>query len=228
MYEKYNFTLIKTGATCFNGLTEAEFEKLIKNKQQISFKKGEVVMKQGALSASVIFILNGVIKIYLEGPNNKSTNMQLCASGSFISLSALFNNRVNLFSAMALSDTDVCIIDTNTLSEIILTNPKFGFDLIKKYSETENYFFELLYNHLYKQMQGKIANTLLYLSQPQFIDENVFDHLTRKDIAEFASITPENTIRVLKSFEQEKIISLRNKNITILDVNKLKHICKIG
>jgi CRP/FNR family transcriptional regulator len=77
-------------------------------------------------------------------------------------------------------------------------------------------------------MRGKLASSLLYLSQEEFAGENVFDFLTRQDIADFASISVESAIKFLKEFEKEEIVSLNGKKIHILNALKLEQISKAG
>lgn len=73
-----------------------------------------------------------------------------------------------------------------------------------------------------------MADALLYLSSKEFVKENIFEYLSRKDIAEFASITTENAIRILKSFEKEGIITLTSKHIKVINCEQLQYICQIG
>lgn len=225
---RYQFPMLETGATCFASLPEEQLQQLIDNKQQLSFSKGDMLMKQGGLATTVMFVLKGLVKEYIEGPNGKSTNLRMLAPGDFLSLSGLFNNKRNNYSAIAVTNVRVCIIDGHFLSDLIKANSDFGMELIKRYSQTENHFFTLLSNHLYKQMNGKMADTLLYLSEPEFLQEDVFQNLTRKDIAEFAAVTTENAIRVLKSFEGEGLIALNDKRIEILNRDALERISQFG
>ncbi|MGL4992545.1 MAG: Crp/Fnr family transcriptional regulator [Bacteroidales bacterium] len=224
----YKFPMLDAGAKCFTALPEDQLNKLIDNKQQLYYNKGDMLIKQGGLATTVMFVLKGLIKEYIEGPNGKSTNLRIISSGEFISLSGLFNSKINNYSAMALTDVQVCVIDGRFLSEVILSNNEFGMGLIMRYSQTETHFFTLLRNHLYKQMNGKMADAILYLSAPEYIKENIFTHLSRKDLAEFAAITTENAIRIIKSFEREGFISLRDKNVEILNREALERISQFG
>jgi CRP/FNR family transcriptional regulator len=77
-------------------------------------------------------------------------------------------------------------------------------------------------------MRGKLASALLYLSQPEFLEEEVFQHLTRQDIGDFASISAESTIKFLKEFEKEGILSLSGKEVIISDLKILTEISHKG
>jgi CRP/FNR family transcriptional regulator len=77
-------------------------------------------------------------------------------------------------------------------------------------------------------MRGKLASALLYLSQEEFLEENIFEYLSRQDIADFASISTESAIKFLKEFEKEKILRLNGKDIVILNSEKLEQMSKNG
>ena len=77
-------------------------------------------------------------------------------------------------------------------------------------------------------MRGKLASALLYLSQEEFVKKNIFELLMRQDIADFASISAESAIKLLKEFEKEQIIILNGRNIHINDAAQLHNISKNG
>jgi len=81
---------------------------------------------------------------------------------------------------------------------------------------------------VYKQMNGRLADTLLYLGSVTFRHENVFAFLSRKDVADFAGLSTESTVKLLKSFEKDGMISLEEKDIVIRDADALKLISKRG
>ena len=87
---------------------------------------------------------------------------------------------------------------------------------------------ELVASMSYKQMRGKLATALLYLDSDLLRSEEVFNYLTRQDIADFASISVESVIKFLKEFEKEGILSLAGKDIVITDPQRLTEISATG
>ncbi len=57
-------------------------------------------------------------------------------------------------------------------------------------------------------MNGRLAYTLLYLGSENFNGESIFTHLSRKDIADFAGISTESTVKLLKIFEKDSGLDL--------------------
>jgi CRP/FNR family transcriptional regulator len=53
-------------------------------------------------------------------------------------------------------------------------------------------------------------------------------NLTRKELAELTSLTPESVIRILSKFKNDNLIQIDGKMIKILDMEKLKQISDYG
>lgn len=216
------------GSDDFEHLFPEELKILEKNKTQITYLKGETIFKQGAFAPYVIYVVKGLIKVYLQTGYEKQINISLAQSGDFLAFSSIFGENIHTYSTQAIKDSVICMIEKESLKEILLQNPKFALQITSKNYHNERHLFEIIKNVSYKQMRGKLASSLLYLSQDEFIKEDIFKNLTRQDIADFASISTESAIKFLKEFEKEKILKLIGKDIIILDAEKLDRISRNG
>ncbi len=212
--------------SCFNALNEEELSLVNSRTRHLFFSKGETICKQGVFAPYVIFLTGGLVRIYLEPGRNRYLNMHLAKSGDFISFSPVFNEETYRFSASALTDSDVCLIDKDILKQLLTSNSDFAYRIISRNWQTENRLLDIVSTLSYKHMAGKLATTVIYLAD--FGYDNIFDLLTRKDISEFANITIESTVKLLKEFEQQGILSLSGKMITILDRERLNGIAQKG
>ena len=213
----------------FPGLTEHYPEALYaltENKTRITYLKGETLFKQGAFAPYVLYVVRGLVKVYLQTGYEKQINLSLAKTGDFLAFSSIFGENIHTYSCQALKDAEICMIEKESLKEILLNNPRFALEVTSKNYRNERHLLEIIKNLSYKQMRGKLASALLYLSQEEFLRENVFEYLTRQEIADFASVSTESAIKFLKEFEKEEIIILQGKNIEISDFNKLETISK--
>ncbi len=173
--------------------------------------------KQGTFTAYVLFVVSGLVKQYIEGEQNKSFNLRIIKPGEFIGLSSVFSNQTFNYSSVALTDCQAYLIEKNTIKEIMTQNGGFGLSIIKRYCEQNTNLFESLGTVLYKQMNGRMAETLLYLNGLKTEFPDIFQLLSRKDIANFAGVSTESAVKLLKSFEKEKWIVLTEKDIQIVE-----------
>jgi CRP/FNR family transcriptional regulator len=107
-------------------------------------------------------------------------------------------------------------------------NGLFGFNIIRRYCEQNAELFKAVRNLMYKQMNGRLADTLLYLESLKSENPEIFQLLSRKDLADFAGISMESAVKLLKNFEKDGLIKLQDKDISLLDRNTLLEIGRKG
>jgi len=209
-------------------LEPESLEILNDKKTQISYLKGETILKQGAFASHVLFVNQGLVRVYLQTGGHKQLNIRIAQRGDFMAFSSVFGENIYTYSGVALTDSIICMIDKEALKDLLLSNPDFALQITSRNYREENRYLEIINNVSYKQMRGKLASALLYLTHDELSDTNIFQYLTRQDIADFASITIESAIKFLKEFEKDGIISLNGKDITINDRQSLEMISKNG
>lgn len=215
-------------ASCFSTLLKDEQAFLETHKLQLDYKRGENLCKQGAFVSYVIYIHSGLVKIYIESGAERSLAVKMAGPGDFMGLSALWSSRLYPYSALAMSDVSICMIEKDIMHKLISGNKDFAASLLGYYSTEDIHMFHTLRNQTMKQMHGKLADALLYLSGSSYNGKSVFSLLSRRDIAEFAGINSESVIRLLKELEQESVVALKKKDIIIKDEHKLRDISRLG
>lgn len=213
---------------CFQDLLPEELEYLKSEKKQITYQKGETICKQGAFAPYVLYVVDGLVKVYIELSRNRQKAIRLLKTGDFIAFQAVFGEAVYQYTASAVKDSTVCMINKDALKKMLLENKDFAFRLVARNYLSENHLLDTLKDTIQKQMPGKLASALLYLSLPQFGEESVFPYLTRKDLADYAGITTESTVKILKEFEQDGLIKADGKEIEIIDKDRLTDVSLHG
>ncbi|MFA9392902.1 MAG: Crp/Fnr family transcriptional regulator [Prolixibacteraceae bacterium] len=214
----------KETSQCFHFLVPDELEFINSKKTQITYLKGETIFKQGAFAPYILYVVNGLVRVYLQTGSSKQVNIRLAKQGDFMAFSSIFGNTIYNYSAVALKDSSICMIDKTALKQLLLKNAEFAMRITSRNCQNEGRYLDIIQNISYKQMRGKLASALLYLSSDEFVDENVFQYLNRQDIADFSSITLESAVKFIKEFEKEGIIGLDGKNIIIQNAKKLEEI----
>ncbi len=205
-----------------------ENEFLEGSKKRLQYLKGENLFKQGAFAPYIMFVRSGLVKVYLQTGHQKQVNLRIAKHGDFLAFASVFGEEVYTYSAVALKDSEVCMIEKEQLRQLLYKDNDFAMHVTSANYKNEKYLLEVIASMSYKQMRGKLATALLYLSGDDFINEDVFSYLTRQDIADFATISTESAIKFIKEFEKEDILSLDGKNIVINDHKKLELIALNG
>jgi len=215
-------------APCFQMLSPEEADLVRASKTQVLFRKGDNLTKQGAFASYVLFVIKGLAKQYLEGDGSKNFNLRIIRPGEFVGLSAVFTKHTFNYSSIALTECQVYLIEKETIATVVKQNGLFGFNIIKRYTEQNSNLYETLSKLMYKQMNGRMAETLLYLNELKDENPEIFQSLSRKDLADFAGISTESAVKLLKSLEKDGLIVLEEKNIRILNPESLVEISKRG
>ena len=215
-------------APCFQMLSADEIVLVKASKTQVLFRKGDHLTKQGAFASYILFLINGLARQYLEDDGPKNYNLRIIKPGEFIGLSAVFTKNSFNYSSVALTDCQVYLIENETIARVVKQNGMFGFNIIKRYCEQNADLFKTVRNLMYKQMNGRLADTLLYIENLKNENTEIFQLLSRKDIADFAGISTESAVKLLKSFEKDGLIKLNEKDIVLLNHKALEEISRKG
>jgi CRP-like cAMP-binding protein len=215
-------------APCFQMLSHEEVELVRASKTQVLFRKGDQLTKQGAFASYVLFVISGLAKQYIEGDGIKNYNLRIIKPGEFVGLSAVFTKNTFNYSSIALTDCQVFLVEKDAIAKVVKQNGMFGFNIIKRYCEQNSNLFDTLRTVMYKQMNGRMADALLYFDGLKDKNPEIFQLLSRKDIADFAGISTESAVKLLKSFEKDGLITLNEKDVVVEKRDELVEISKRG
>jgi CRP/FNR family transcriptional regulator, polysaccharide utilization system transcription regulator len=209
-------------------ITEKEFEKIERSCVKLNFKKGETILKQGGKPTHVVYLEHGIVKFNYDTQSKKNVILTIVSAPKILGGANLFYKDNNLFSFIAVEDCEVIMMDSDVLLGILTNNGKFAIAL---YQVANEMFKKSIYNFISlasKQKEGRIADIILYLADDVYHSSSFHLSLTRKEIAEFAGCSQENVIMTLSKWQNEKIVNISGKQLEIADIEKLKHISKIG
>lgn len=212
----------------FKNLSESELELVNQNRFEASFKVGETVFKQGGPCSNTIFLKTGIGKVYLEGFEGKRVILNFVKPGRMIIGPGLYVDNRHNYSLSALTDMQVCFVDSKILKELIAQNPKFAEGYIRHISIKAQNNHTRLFNLTQKKMHGRLAEGLLYLSEKLFTTNDFNCIMTRQELGEFTNMSKESVVRILNKFNSENIIDINHTRIKILDKKKLEQISYSG
>lgn len=140
---------------CFEKLSRSELQLLEANSVKVSYKKGEIICKQGGMVNTVMYIENGLAKVYLDNGVN-SLVLKIIPDGNLVGLASVSDEfNTYQYSAMAYIDTKVIQIDVNTFRELVRKNP----DIAKELAELTGLSSETVIRALKKFQSDGIIRT---------------------------------------------------------------------
>jgi len=211
----------------FKELSNEELIQINKNKVEVNFKKGETIIKQGALAGHIVYIKRGLVKVCRDHANEELV-LALESRGKLLGLHALFTQNVYTYSVYACEDISVCLHDINSISSFIKTNCNFSSQMLKHLNEEILFSYERMESLSLKQLHGRFADILLCLSLRIYKRKSFKIPLTKKDLAGITRMSQESLSRVIKDFTTDNIIKYKGNHVDILDYEKVRHLSVVG
>lgn len=205
----------------FENLSDNQID-ILSNFSFISkYEKDSILFYETDLKTNLLFLVNGLIKIYKYDKFDNEIFLYHIYSNSLISeLSNLNTNEIFCFSnASFIEDSVVLSIDFLKLQEHFLNNNLLVKELMNSLLKKTNQLQSLVNRELVFDATAKVAYMLVS-------DLKMFNNLKRQDVSFMLHIQPETLSRVLKKLSRDNIIEIENQQVIIKDEIALNSIFK--
>ncbi|MFA8436206.1 MAG: Crp/Fnr family transcriptional regulator [Marinifilaceae bacterium] len=212
----------------FQLLSGEELETMNRNRFEVRFKVGETIFKQGTSATHLLVITSGLAKLYVEGVQDRQLIIRIIRPWELVGHAGLYYDSRHHYSIAALDEVTACFIGIEEFKASLRSNAEFAEEFIKAYTSKGIFSYEKMVSLSQKQMHGRIADGLLYLSHNVYGDSSFNMHLSRQDLADLTGMSKDSAIRILKEFHHEGVIELKGRKLTILNPDQLEHISETG
>jgi CRP/FNR family transcriptional regulator len=212
----------------FSYLDDPAIDELCNNKEEQSFRKGEIINHEGEKITNFKYLKSGLVKLYRRTSNGEEQVITITRPFEFVSNMSIFSEERYQYSVSALEDSVVCIVKLDFIKELFLKNGGFAMGLLTKISMINDKIINQTLDIRQKNLVGRVAFVLLYFTK-EIYNSRVFDlPVSRKEIADYIGMSTANVIRTLSDFKREGIIRVFGKTIEVVNVDKLEIISKRG
>lgn len=216
------------GIFLFKDLQTDELAMLIKSCKELNYNSGETIVKRATSPNVIVYIVEGIAKMVEDSDKRMNRIIYISKNNEFIDVYSIFSDLPYHFSAIALSNCRVILFDTSVIKEIAKKNQNFNSVLLRYLSILSIYLLRNTIDLFRKNLKGRLAYLILYFARDVFRNSSFNLPLSRNDIAEFCGVSRENISRALQEFHHEGIISLKGKELHILNESLLEKISDLG
>ena len=197
-------------------------DELVATRRRI--KRGTALFRNGEAFSSLYAIRTGFFKttIATEDGRDQVTGFQM--AGEIIGLDGIVNDRHSC-DAIALEDAEVCVMPYSTLEELSREVTALQHHVHKVMSR------EIVREHGVMLLLGsmraeeRLASFLLNLVQRLhtrgFSQSELILRMTREEIGSYLGLKLETVSRTFSKFAEEAIIEVKQRDVRILDTDKL-------
>jgi len=192
----------------------------------INYFPTESIIKQNVHTTHFTLFREGIAKLVLEGEKSKSIILDFCVDCDILSYP--FDNQYNQFTVIALTECKVTMIEKKYFNKLLTQNKDLKKILIEYILQNNNKLHKKLLKYATQQMHGRLAEGIIYLNQELMKEKQIFNYLTRKDLADFTGMSVESMVRLLTEFKNDKIVNISGKNVEINNLELLQRLVQIG
>ncbi|MBK5720375.1 Crp/Fnr family transcriptional regulator [Dysgonomonas sp. Marseille-P4677] len=188
------------------------------------FKKGDLLALQGEPCNRLIIITKGSVKAEMIDPSGKVVKVEDISAPQALAILFLFGKK-NKFPVQvtACEDVETLIIHKQSVLKMLTQNEQ----LLKNYLDVSANYASVLTEKLnimsFRTIRQKLSMYILNLSEGE---NNLKLDRSQNALAEYFGVSRPSLARELRNMQDDGLISVDNKNILIVDRNKLIHLIK--
>jgi CRP/FNR family transcriptional regulator len=212
----------------FTNLGDKDIGRICDAREERHYARGEIIHREGDAIHDFKYLKHGLVKLFRVNNDGDEQIITITRPLEFVSNTNVFHETHYRYSLSALEDSDVCCIRLDLIRELAEENGKFALNLLTVLSRTAQNIIVLGLEIRQRNLAGRIAYVLLYFANEIF-RSRIFDlPVSRKEIADFISMSPANVIRTFSDFRRDGIIRSIGRTIEITDMKKLEVISRRG
>lgn len=212
----------------FKILTDEEVKIINKDRYSVRFHEGEVIIKQGTKADYLIALIDGFARMYIEGHHERNLVLDFLTPWKLIGAPATHSNGKHPYTVVAVQESLVCFIDARNFRKVLAMDSEFAGMILEYCSNNYLATLDRMVGLSQKQMHGRIADALIYLTGKIYNSDTIGPDISRQDMADYTGMTKDSAIRILKEFERDQIINLVGRKIEVIDRDRLYDISSRG
>lgn len=228
MEEKFHYCkgCLSSTTSIFSILTPEDLNYIDDNKSVNSYKKGDVLYREGNRILGCYCVNSGILKIYKTGLDGKEQIIAFAQKGDITGYRSVLSNEPACTTAEVIEDANICFIPSNVMFTFVKKNSDFALALMKLTCKELNTANSYIKDIAQKTVRERLAEILIMLEDTFGKDSDGFltISLTRAELSNIVGTATESVIRLLSEFKDDKLISISGKKIKILNKQELNKI----
>ncbi len=191
-------------------------------------RKGDIIFTESEEGIGFFVVAAGVVKGFKVSSEGKEQILHIFGPGEPFGEVAVFTNRPYPAHAEAITRADLIFFPKNAFVALVSKNPSLSLNMLAVLCMRLRQFTVQIENLSLKEVPGRLAGYLLYLSEKTQSGENIELTISKGQLASLLGTTPETLSRVLAKMSQKKLLDVEGRIITLLDAEELKALAEHG
>jgi CRP-like cAMP-binding protein len=206
----------------FEGLKNDELERLMSSGVAHTYKKGEIIFRDGGIPTGIFYVNSGMVKKYKETAKGGEQIFYICGEGELLGYHALLGEGYYPDSAATIEDSEITFIPKENFLQVLRNSNDLSNRLLKALGHEFSLFINNITNLATKSVRERLAINLLILEEKfkrslTGDKEAIEIRMSRTDLANMVGTAKETVVRLLQVFKRSHLIETTSKSISIID-----------
>ena len=206
----------------WRGLPQDQLDALAKIAIAKTYRKGEVIFEEGDEGRGFFVVKSGRVKVYKFSTDGKEQILHFFGDGEHFAEVPAFDGQCFPASAATVEKSELLFFPRTDFLALLEQHPTLAIDMLAIFARHLRRMAQIVENLSFKEVPGRLAGYLLYLSDRNDTDEEVVLDMTKAQLAAFLGTIPETLSRVFAKMSQDGLISIDHSRIKLLNRQRLK------
>ncbi len=179
----------------------------------LSAKRGQLMLAAGERTQGWYGVLRGLVKITASSAGGRRSDFLGVAAGEWLGEGAVLKNELRRYQVVALRDTELLCLPTDSFHHLFATNLAFNQYLVTCMNLRLSQAMAIIEAGRTRSPEQRIAMSLsrLFWSRSRQLD------LTQDELANLAGMSRQTANQALQALQERGVISLALNRIKVLD-----------
>ncbi len=208
----------------FKGLPDDQIQGLFRIILEKKFSKGAIIFTEGDPGTGFYIVADGVVKVFKASSEGKEQILHILSTGEPFGEVAVLMGQAYPASAQALTQVQLLYVPRKAFVDLIHDNPTLALNIIAILSLRLHQFTVQVENLSLKEVPGRLASYLIYLSREQETDASVTLTISKGQLASLLGTIPETLSRIFAKMSEQNLIEVDGRTIHFLDYEGLSEL----
>ncbi|MBC8414412.1 MAG: Crp/Fnr family transcriptional regulator [Nitrospira sp.] len=192
------------------------------------FRKGENVFTEGDEAEGFYVLCRGRVKVYKLSPDGKEQILHIVESKELLGAVSAFAGTPYPAHSEAMEKSAALFFPRAEFLEIIKKEPSIVMNMMANLAFRLQHFTRMIEDLSLKEVPGRLAAYLLYLSEKSGEEENLEIDISKGQLASLLGTIPETLSRILRKMSEQGVLEVKGRKIKLLKKGVLQDIVQGG
>ena len=212
----------------FSGLEDVQLRQLARIALHRSYRKGEIIFNEGDPADGFYVVVEGRVKIFKVSSDGKEQILHIFGSRHPFGEVPVFAGQRFPAMAQAIAPSRILFLPRQAFVKLISENPSLALNMLAVLSRRLREFTVQIENLSLKEVPGRLASYLIFLSTEQGDARSVALKISKGQLASLLGTIPETLSRIFARMSDQGLIRVKGRIIELVDRQGLVRIAEHG